>query len=208
MELQEALTQISVIHSHVVKREEFRGYRTVPIAVTAGIALCAAALQQAWFALSEDFVVFVWFWIAVAGFAASICAADLALRYRAETSRRERRKTLHVVGQFLPAVVVGAVTTLVLMTFEEPVPQLLPGLWAMFYSLGIFASRSSLPRSVGFVAAFYLFAGLQMLSAADQAVVPSPWGMGITFAVGQSALALVLHMNLKRTGHGCEEEIA
>ncbi len=201
------MSQISEIHSHVVKREEFHGYRTTTIGLTAGIAVLAAAVHQAFFSQSTDFGGFVWFWVAVAGFAGSICAADLALRYRVETNRSERRKTLHVVGQFVPAVVVGAVVTQVLMTFDQPVPQLLPGLWAMFYSLGIFASRSSLPRAVGWVAAFYLLAGLQMLSVADHAVVPSPWGMGITFAVGQSALALVLHMNLKRIGHGCEEEV-
>jgi hypothetical protein len=51
---------------------------------------------------------------------------------------------------------------------------------------------------VGIVALFYFLAGASLLSGAGPSV-PPPWGMGLTFGVGQSALAVVLYLNLERS---------
>jgi hypothetical protein len=47
MELQRAITQISEIHAQVLRNELFRGYRAVPVAITSGLALVAAAAHGA-----------------------------------------------------------------------------------------------------------------------------------------------------------------
>ena len=66
--------------------------------------------------------------------------------------------------------------------------------------MNIFASRPYLPRTVGWVAAWYCLAGGVMLWLADGGL-PKGWGMGITFGVGQLAAAAVLHLNLERRNH-------
>jgi hypothetical protein len=79
------------------------------------------------------------------------------------------------------------------------VVALLPGLWAVLFGLGVFASRPYLPRATGWVALFYLAAGGLLLWAADRpGVALNGWGVGGVFGVGQLATALVLHRNVER----------
>jgi hypothetical protein len=70
---------------------------------------------------------------------------------------------------------------------------ILPGLWQIFVSLGIFASVRSLPRSVAFAGAWYFVAGFAVLIAASQSHALSPWTMGLPFAAGQSLMAAILY---------------
>jgi hypothetical protein len=68
---------------------------------------------------------------------------------------------------------------------------LLPGLWALFFGLGIVASRPYLPRSANGVAGWYLVAGLIVLSLPPDRL--SGWVVGVPFGVGQLLMALVFH---------------
>ena len=76
--------------------------------------------------------------------------------------------------------------------------QYLPGLWAVLFSLGVFASRPYLPRIIGWVALYYLVAGTVLLAMAADSTSLSPWGMGLTFGLGQIASGIVLYWNLER----------
>jgi len=78
---------------------------------------------------------------------------------------------------------------------------MLPGLWAVCFSLGIFASRTLLPRGIAPVAGYYLIAGCMNLVLARGPAAFSPWAMGLTFGVGQLLAAAVLYWNLERR-HG------
>ena len=78
---------------------------------------------------------------------------------------------------------------------------MLPGLWAVLFSLGLFASRRFLPRGVFLIAGYYLLAGLFCLTLDPRAQALSPWTMGITFGAGQTLTALFLYWTLER-GHG------
>ena len=69
------------------------------------------------------------------------------------------------VGQFMPAIVTGGLVTLVLACCAPEVLWMLPGLWCIFFSLGIFASFRLLPRATFLVAVFYLAAGLMAQSS-------------------------------------------
>jgi hypothetical protein len=81
---------------------------------------------------------------------------------------------------------------------------LLPGLWATFFSLGIFSSWRKLPRPCFLIGAFYLVAGTALVAAAERGQSLSPYGMGTTFGVGQLATAAVLYFTLERK-HGPAE---
>jgi hypothetical protein len=78
---------------------------------------------------------------------------------------------------------------------------MLPGLWSIFFSLGIFATRRLLPRGAFGVACYYLILGLSDLSMARGDWVLSPWAMGVPFGGGQLFAAAVLYSTLERD-HG------
>jgi hypothetical protein len=76
---------------------------------------------------------------------------------------------------------------------------MMPGIWAICFSLGMFASRTLLPRFITVVAGYYLIAGCMCLVMTRATVSQfSPWAMGLTFGVGQLLSAGVLYWNLER----------
>ena len=97
--------------------------------------------------------------------------------------------------QFLPAIVAGGLLTLVLPAVAPDSAWLLPGLWQVIFSLGVFASCRLLPRATFVVGVWYLFCGLGCLALLGATKSLSPWAMGIPFAVGQFLVAgiLLLH---------------
>jgi hypothetical protein len=96
------------------------------------------------------------------------------------------------VAQFLPAVMVGFLLTVVMMRTAAQECWMLPGLWELIFSLGVFASCRFLPRQMFAVGVWYLTAGLFCLAAASATRTLSPWLMGVPFGVGQLLVAAVL----------------
>jgi hypothetical protein len=78
---------------------------------------------------------------------------------------------------------------------------MLPGLWALFFSLGVFASCRLLPRAVCIAGVWYLVAGVLALAWGQGPAALSPWTMGITFGIGQLLTAVILHFTLERFDH-------
>ena len=70
---------------------------------------------------------------------------------------------------------------------------MLPGLWQVLVSLGVFASVRSLPRAIAFAGAWYFVAGFAALLLASESHALSPWTMGLPFVVGQLLMAALLH---------------
>ena len=68
-----------------------------------------------------------------------------------------------MIGQFLPSVVGGAAITVCFTHLSAALVPLLPGLWAICFGIGTFASRPYLPRASGWVALFYYAAGFALL---------------------------------------------
>lgn len=197
MELQKALSQLADIHAQVLRSEVFRGYRAVTVLSTGAIAIAAAAAQVT-FLPPADLIGFVLYWVLVACVCAGVSAADMILNTRQLVDHNVRRRSLMVVSQSLPPLGVGALVTGFLVYLGRDLAALLPGLWTLLYSLSLFAARPYLPRAIGWVGAFYLAAGAWMLWHAETGVVPSPWGMGLAFGIGQTALALVFYLNIER----------
>src|ERR1700730_16721898 len=68
------------------------------------------------------------------------------------------------IEQFLPAMVVGLMLTVVLVRVAPRELWMLPGLWQLAFSLGIFASCRFLPRPMFAVGLWYLATGLACLA--------------------------------------------
>jgi hypothetical protein len=70
---------------------------------------------------------------------------------------------------------------------------MLPGLWQVLVSLGVFASVRSLPRTIALAGSWYFLSGFTVLLLASQSHALSPWTMGLPFAAGQLLMAALLH---------------
>jgi hypothetical protein len=134
--------------------------------------------------------------VAIASLA--IVGTEIVQRYRKSDSSLEQELTISAIEQFLPAIVVGGLTALVICNSAPAEIWMLPGLWAMFFALGLFASRRLLPGPIIYVAAFYALCGLCCIAFSGGKLAFSPWLMGGTFGIGQSAAAVVLYYSLER----------
>ena len=120
---------------------------------------------------------------------------------RNSASAMTRELTWLAIEQFCPCLIGGALVTVVLVRAAPESLWMLPGLWQIFYSLGIFASCRLLPRPTFWVAVFYLGTGLAVLATAHGEAAFSPWAMGLPFGAGQLLAAAVLYRTLERD-HG------
>jgi hypothetical protein len=199
-ELRQALDDISAIRSQVARGTQFRGYGPVSIASSGILALLVAAAQVHWAQSSEhDLRMFLVVWISTAAIAVFLSALETVFRVRRVHSGLALEMIQAAVEQFLPCVVVGLLLTVVLMRVAPQDSWMLPGLWAVLFSLGVFASCRFLPRQMFAVGAWYLAAGLVSLLIAAAHHVLLPWAMGISFGVGQLLVAAVLHFGFEDT---------
>ncbi len=183
----------------MARTEVFRGYRSVPIALSGLVALSAGAVQPF---LSPDpaleFRLWLLLWMGAAVLSVALCSAEMAVRFQRTRSGLERERIRQAVARFLPAVVTGGLLTFVLAELAPESRHLLPGLWAILMGLGIFASLPMLPRATLYVALFYVGAGLLSLALARDMHAFSPLAMGLPFGAGQLSAAAVLYLTLER----------
>ena len=197
MDLSRALGQVADIHQQIAKGEIYRGYRSLPIAASGLIGIMAAWAQPRAVGAGDP-IGFVVYWSAVAGFAGLVGASEIIYNYVVHDDSATQRQTARVVGQFLPSIVAGAAITVSLVHLGAALVALLPGLWAICFGIGIFASRPYLPRASGWVALFYYAAGVGLLWVAHGPDPAPAWWVGGTFGAGQLLAALVLYWNLER----------
>jgi hypothetical protein len=108
------------------------------------------------------------------------------------------RQTWLALQQFLPCPFAGAVVTAVILEFEPDALWLLPGLWSLFFGLGVWASRRLLPAPVAGVGLYYLLAGSAGLLIGRGEWACSPLLMLATFGIGQAALAVIMYSYLEQ----------
>ncbi len=197
MELREALGQIAEIRRQMSRTGVFRGYRSAPVAFSGALAWGAAIVQASWIPdPTRDIPAYLALWIGAAVIGMAAAGVEMVVRAsRAPIWSREL--TRQAAEQFLPCIAAGGLLTLVIAARCPEALGMLPGLWSILFSLGVFASCRLLPRATYGVAAYYLAAGLICLALSRPASGPSPWAMGLTFGVGQWLSAVVLYRTLE-----------
>jgi hypothetical protein len=151
VDVSRALDEIAEIHRQLAKTEVYRGYRPLPLAASALIGIVGAWLQPA--ALGPaDPVGFVVYWVAIAAAAGFVGASEIIYNYVVFEDASGRRRTRQVVGQFVPSAAAAAAITASVVHLNASMVPLLPGIWALCFGLGTFASRPYLPRASGWVA--------------------------------------------------------
>lgn len=199
MELREALTQITEIRAQMARTEVFRGYRAAPVAFSGLLAFAAAGAQAAWITDPvRQWDQYLQLWSGAALLSALVSGAGMTVGWRRRASAWRREITWLAVGQFAPCLIAGGVVTAVLTIAVPEGIRLLPGLWQVLFSLGIFASCRLLPKATFGVGLFYLAAGAVTLAAARGEAALAPWTMGLPFGIGQLLAAAVLYWTLER----------
>jgi hypothetical protein len=199
MELREALSQIAEIRARVAATERFRGYKAVPVGISGALAMCVAALQS-WLIPEPQLHLHRYFalWVCTAILALTAAGSGIWWRWRLVHQPLIQELTRLAISQFVPCLVAGALVTLAIARHSPEVSWLLPGLWQVLFSLGIFASYRLLPKSIVGVGVFYMLAGVLNLAISPEKIAFSPWCMGLPFGIGQLAIAGILYWHLER----------
>ena len=191
-DVEDALSDIRSIRHQMARSTEFRGYGPLSTGFSGILALGVAAGQSTSVRGDASFVACFGIWIATAFVALLFSGIETLARSRRVHSGLAQEMIQAAIEQFVPALVVGLLLTVVLMRANPDGRWMLPGLWEVIFSLGVFASCRFLPRQMFAVGVWYLVAGLCALTWCGVTKTFSPWAMGLPFGIGQLAVAAVL----------------
>jgi hypothetical protein len=190
--LDKALGDITSIRRQVARTTEFRGYGAATLATTGAFAMIAAVAQ--YFLVPDPanhISAYLRVWVITAIVSAALIAVQTLSRARRMHSGLADEMIFMAVEQFLPSVGAGALIAIVLIRFVPTCTWMLPGMWQVTFSLGVFASCRFLPRPMTAAAGWYLMTGLVCIALGDARAL-TPWTMGLAYGIGQLIVAAVL----------------
>jgi len=192
-DLYKALAQIHAIRGQLARGTEFRGYGPETVAATGLLAAAAAVFQSMSLKTPGSSAVgYLAIWITTAALALLVTGFQTVTRTRRVHPGLARQMILAVGESFLPAIMAGGLVTLILLRSAPRELWMLPGLWQIFYGLGIFASCRFVPRQMLAVGAWFLATGALCLTTGTGAHALSAWEMGFPFGIGQLLIAAIL----------------
>ena len=191
-DLNKALGDISSIRRQVAHTTEFRGYGPATLAGTGVLAVAAAGAQAVYVPDAASHIAeYLTIWIVTAAVSAGLIGIEMFARTRRMHTGLADEMIRMAVEQFLPSVGVGGLVTFVLLRFVPGTQWMLPGMWQVIFSLGVFSSCRFLPRATVAAGGWYLLTGLTSLALGNDRAL-SPWGMGVPYGAGQMLLAGIL----------------
>jgi hypothetical protein len=199
-DLHKALDDISSVRRQIARTTEFRGYGSTTLAGTGVLAILASAAQALWAPdAANDITTYLTIWISTAVVSAGLIGAQMHIRTHRIHSGLADEMIRMAVEQFLPSAGAGALLTFVLVRYVPESSWILPGLWQVIFSLGVFSSCRFLPRPMLAAGAWYLLTGLICIATGDSRAL-SPWAMGIPFGVGQLLVAGIVLFRAQENG--------
>jgi hypothetical protein len=191
-DLYKALGDISSIRRQMASTTEFRGYGPATLATTGLFAILAAVAQALWLPDPAHHIsAYLGVWVSTAVLSAALTGVQMYKRARRIHSGLSNEMLRMAVEQFLPSAVAGLLVTIVLLRYAPFTTWMLPGVWQVIFSLGIFSSCRFLPRPMIAPGAWYLLTGLSCLAMGGNRAL-SPWTMGIAYGAGQLLVAAIL----------------
>jgi hypothetical protein len=195
-DLYKALGDISSIRRQMASTTEFRGYGPATLATTGLFAILAAAAQALWLPDPTHHIsAYLGVWVSTAVLSAVLTGVQMYNRARRIHSGLSNEMLRMAVEQFLPSAAAGLLVTIVLLRYIPFATWMLPGIWQVIFSLGIFSSCRFLPRPMIAAGAWYLLTGLSCLAMGGNRAL-SPWTMGIAYGAGQLLVAAILLLSI------------
>jgi len=200
-DLHKALGDIRIIRRQMARSTEFRGYGPATVVATAAMALVAAATQTVLLPDPANHIAgYLRIWLSTATLSAALSGSQMFTRSRRIHSEMSDEMILMAVEQFLPSAFASLLTTIVLLRYVPAALWMLPGIWQLIFSLGVFSSCRFLPRRMLAAGTWYLLTGLFCISLGDARAL-SPWAMGIPYATGQLLVAGILFFAAREGGN-------
>lgn len=192
-DVERALSQIADIRARVSASSRFRGFAPQAMAFGSLLSLGVATAQTLWpaaLASSAPRYLAVW------GFAfvcASVVSAIAGVpRSRSLHGSMAEAMLSSTLRHLLPFAAACAVVAFVICRAAPTAAGVVPGLWQILVALAGFSLASSLPRAILLPTLWFFFTGAVALGLGMRSEVPSPWMMGLPFAIGQGMVALIL----------------
>ena len=194
-DLYKALGDISNIRRQMASTTEFHGYGPATLAATGIFAIMAASAQALLLPDPSNHIpTYLGIWILTAVLSAILTGWQMYTRTRRIHSGLSNEMIRMAVEQFLPSVGAGLLLTIVLLRYVPLALWMLPGMWQVIFSIGVFSSCRFLPRPMVAAGAWYLLTGLSCIAMGGNRAL-SPWTMGISYGVGQLLVATILLFN-------------
>ena len=194
-DLYKALGDISNIRRQMASTTEFHGYGPATLAATGIFAILAASAQALLLPDPGNHIpTYLGIWILTAVLSAILTGWQMYTRTRRIHSGLSNEMIRMAVEQFLPSVGAGLLLTIVLLRYVPLALWMLPGMWQVIFSIGVFSSCRFLPRPMVAAGAWYLLTGLSCIAMGGNRAL-SPWTMGISYGVGQLLVATILLFN-------------
>ena len=191
-DLYKALGDIRSIRRQMAHSTEFRGYGPATLASTGVIAVLAASAQAIWLPDPINHIpAYLGLWISTAVLSATLTGVQMYTRTRRIHSGLSNEMIRMAVEQFVPAAGTGLLLIIALALLVPGVFWMLPGLWQVIFSLGIFSSCRFLPRPMIIAGVWYLLSGLGCIALGDSRAL-APWTMGLGYGAGQLLVAAIL----------------
>jgi hypothetical protein len=190
-EVDRALAEIKRIRFQMARTTQFRGYGPASVAASGALALLVAAAQSHWMRGGIGFNAFAAGWIATAFVSLTMVIVQMTFRAPRVHYGFAKEMIQSAAEQFLAPLVVGVVLTAVVARAMPKETWMLPALWQLLFSLGVFASCRFLPRITFAIGVWYLGSGLTTLLLQSDSPSLLPWTMGIPFGVGQLLVAAI-----------------
>lgn len=191
-ELYRALGDINSIRRQVANTTEFGGYGPATVATTGVLAILAAVAQQLWLPDASDHIGgYLGIWVSTALASAVLTGIQMHTRARRIHSALSDEMIRMAIEQFVPSIVAGLLITVVVLGSAPHVAWIIPGMWQVTFSLGIFSSCRFLPKPMVAAGVWYLSTGLACIAMGNVQSF-SALAMGIPFGVGQFSIAAIL----------------
>lgn len=191
-DLDKALADIVEIKSRLARSSEFLGLGPAALAGSGALAFLVALAQSLLPGATEPLAYFAG-WVLTAVVACALIGAEMLRRSRRHHAGLADQMLREAVLHFVPAGVAGAALLAFFVQFAPAELWLVPGLWLILVSLGIFAAARSLPQGMIYAGAWYFLSGFTVLLLAATSHALHPWSMGLPFALGQCGIALLVH---------------
>jgi hypothetical protein len=200
-DLQKAIGDISSIRRQMARTTEFHGYGPATLAATGALAVVAAGVQARWVQQPADHISsYLAIWTVTAFISAVLAGVQMYTRARRIHSSLSDEMIHMAVEQFMPSLAAGVLVTVILTHVAPATTWMIPGLWQVIFSLGIFASCRFLPRPIVAAAVWYLLTGFVCLSLGNARAL-SPWAMAVPYGVGQLLVAGILRVTTREVSY-------
>lgn len=197
-DLERALADIAEVRERLGHVQRFKGYSGLAAATSGCFAIAAGIIQAALLpqvrSAQQGHLYFA-LWLAC-------CAASVLVNYGAiahwfvnDASARDRWQTATVGLSIAPALVLGAALSFAFL--RDNLFGVLPGTWYGCYGVGLFASRTMIPRAAVPVAAAFMLMGI-LLVFAPATIALQWWVLPLGFGLGQLAIGVLVMR--ERTG--------